>query len=94
MKSLKIMSDEWLGATCWSSLLLEICMIKCVVFSVIVLGVLKQDCEIKTSEILSSPLLENNFVTIGLHFFNRFLICYYIIKHYLYFSFPCWVIFF
>ena len=51
MKSLNSISDEWFDAICWSSLLLGIFMIKqCVGFSIIVLGTLKQDWDIKTSE--------------------------------------------
>ena len=46
------MLDEWLDATCGSSLLLRIFIIKqCVAFSLILLGTLKKDCEIKASEI-------------------------------------------
>ena len=42
MKSLKQTSDEWLDAICWSSLLLEIFIIKeFVAFSLIVLGPLE-----------------------------------------------------
>ena len=44
------MSDEWLDAICWSSLLLGIFMIKCVGFSLIVLGTLKQGYDMKISE--------------------------------------------
>ena len=61
------MSYKWLEATCWGSLLIGIFVIECVAFSLIVLGNLKQDYDIKTSEILSFPL-ENNSVTIGLNF--------------------------
>ena len=44
-------------------------MIKqCVAFSLIVLGTLKQDFDMKTSEILRFLLLKNNQVTIGLYF--------------------------
>ena len=42
MKSLKSMSDKLLEAICWSSLLLDIFMIKqCAAFSLIALGTLK-----------------------------------------------------
>ena len=41
MKFLKSVSDKRLAAICWSSLFLGIFMIKCVAFSLIVLGTLK-----------------------------------------------------
>ena len=41
MKSLKSMSDESCDVICWSFILLGMFMIKCVVFSLIVLGTLK-----------------------------------------------------
>ena len=62
------MSDEWLDSICWSSLLLGIFMIKqCVTFS-LALGTLKQDCDIKASEIMCFLPLKNNLVTVGVNF--------------------------
>ena len=67
MKSLKQILDKWFGAICRSSVLLEIFIIKiCEAFSLIVLSTLKQDCEIKTKEILNFLQLKSNSLTIGL----------------------------
>ena len=69
MKSLKQILGKWFGAICRSSVLLEIFIIKiCEAFSLIVLSTLKQDCEIKTKEILNFLQLKSNSVTIGLIF--------------------------
>ena len=74
MKSLNSISDEWFDAICWSSLLLGIFMIKqCVGFSIIVLGTLKQDWDVKTSEMLSFLPLKNNSVTTGLNVLLAFI---------------------
>ena len=44
-----------------------------VVFSLIVLGTLKYDCDIKREEILSALPLKNNSVTIVLNFLSHFV---------------------
>ena len=42
MKFLNSISDEWFDAVCWSSLLLDIFVIRCVAFSLIPLDTLKK----------------------------------------------------
>ena len=69
MKSLKLMSDEWFSAICWSSLLFRIFMIKkWVEFSLTSFGNLKYDWVIKTREMFNFLLLINNSVTIEFSF--------------------------
>ena len=66
MKSFNSISFEWFDAGCRSSLLLVIFMIKwCVAFSLIVLGTLRCDCDIKTIEILSFLPPRYNSGTMG-----------------------------
>ena len=77
MKCLKSMSDKWFDATCLSSLLLGIFMIKqCVAFNLIVLETFKRECDIKRSKTLSFIPLKNISVTIGLNFLLDDYICY------------------
>ena len=69
MKSLKLMSDEWFSAICWSSLLFGIfIMKKWVEFSLTSFGTLNYDCVIKTIEIFSFLPLRNKSVTIEFSF--------------------------
>ena len=63
MKPLKSMSEEWFEAICWSWCV----KIKCVAFILIVLGSLKWDCDIKTSEILSFLSRKDNPVTLNIY---------------------------
>ena len=59
MRTLKSISDEWLHAICWSSLLLGIFIIQwCVAF--IVSGILRLDCDTKKSEMQTFLLLKKN----------------------------------
>ena len=69
MKSLNSMSDKWFDPICWSPPLLGIFMVKCLAFSFIVLGTLKQEFDIKRSGMLSFLPFENNSVITGLNFF-------------------------
>ena len=51
-------------------------MNKCTLFSLIVLHTLRQDFEIKTSEIMSFLPLKKNSVTLGLTFLFPYLLSY------------------
>ena len=58
-----------LNAICWILLLLNIIMIKlCVALSLIPLGTLKQNCDIKITKIMIFLYLTNNSETIGCNF--------------------------
>ena len=64
------MSNELFDASCWTSLLLEIFKIK---YSLIVKGTYKQDCEIKTREMLIFLHLKHNSRTIELTFLLNYM---------------------
>ena len=69
MKSLKLMSDEWFSATCWSSLLFGIfIMKKWVEFSLTSFGTLNYDFVIKTIKKFSFLPLRNKSVTFEFSF--------------------------
>ena len=70
IKSLKSISDEWLIAISWSSLLFGILIMKkWVVFNLTSLGTLSYDWVIKTREIFNFLPLMNNSVTTEFNFF-------------------------
>ena len=74
MRSLVFISDEWLNAVCWTSLLLGIFMIKkWVVFSLTSCATLKYDCVIKIREIFNFLPLINNSITTGFNLLLRII---------------------
>ena len=87
MKSLELISYEWINTICWNYLLFGIFMIKkWVEFSLTSFGTLKYGCVIKTGEMFNFLPLINNSVTIEFSFLIINHISNHIIKNYQYFS--------
>ena len=74
MKSLELMSDEWLSAIYWRSLLFGTFMIKkWVEVSLTSFGTVKYDCVMKTREMFNFLPLINNSIIIEFSFLLLFI---------------------